>query len=113
MTDTYDLDPFEQLLERIRAAEHPDYCTLSYDGERRVVSANIKFEPAANKADPEEIRQRALRYLTGLTPEERAVLDIDIQMHNGVPVRAVLKGLTKDLPIERLQELERRMNGVT
>jgi hypothetical protein len=97
-------DGFDQLLDRIRAKEHPQYGSLSWDGESREVTVTVQFENGRQE-DPEAVRARALRYLASLTPEERQSLQVDVQMRDGTPVRAVLKGRTNALSPERLRAL--------
>lgn len=98
-------DDFEQLLERIRQQENPEYGSLEWDGHSRQATVNVKFEREGD--DDAVVRRRALSYLQGLTPEERANLNIEVVYRKNVPVRAVLRGKTSSLNPERLKGLER------
>ncbi len=102
-------DSFEQLLERIRQQRHPEYGSLEWNGQSRQATVNIRFE---NEGDDEAtVRRRALTYLRGLTPEERANLNIEIVYRKNVPVRAVIRGKTSNLNPDRLRGLDRMANG--
>lgn len=105
-------DEFEQLLERIRQREHPEYGSITWDGHRRSFEVSVQFARSGVAEDEGVIRARALRYLGSLSKREREAARIDIQLRCGVPVRAVLRGNTGDLDPERLRELERRAFGV-
>jgi hypothetical protein len=100
-------DGFEALLTRIRDGNHPDYGTLSWDGQTRQVTVTIQFDGNGIE-DKAMLRQRALRYLASLTAEERATIDMEITFREGKPVKAVLRGATGDLSPERLRELAQR-----
>jgi hypothetical protein len=104
------MDGFEAVLDLVRRAEHPDYGSIGYDGQKRVITTTVQFDLVTGRQeDPELIRQRAVRYLEGLTPEERQLLDVEVVFRAGAPVRAVLKGSTEDLPPARLVELSRKL----
>jgi len=95
-------DDYQALLDRIRNEEHPEYGTLSWDGQRRRVTITVKFAAGNGRGTP---RDRALRYLAGLTPEEWAVLEIDVVFQAGQPVMARLEADTGVLSSQRLREL--------
>lgn len=99
-------DAFEMLLERIRTGDHPDYGLISWDGTSRQVTVTVQFE--GNGEPDEVIRERAVRYLEGLTAEERAVAEVDVVFREKKPVRAILRAQTGELSAERLRELSRR-----
>lgn len=104
-----DQGAFGELLDRIRAREHPDYGSISWDGQSRAFTITVQFERNGFVEEDDLVRERALKYLGGLTPEEQAAADIEVILKNGVPVRAVLKGHTSELDPARLRELERRI----
>jgi hypothetical protein len=100
-------DEFDVLLERIRQKNHPEFGMLSWSGQKRQVTVTIQFD--GNGCDDDAvIRARALRYLESLTPEERAIIDLDVSFREGKPVKVVLRAGTGDLPAERLRELAQR-----
>lgn len=101
-------DDFEQLLRRIREREHPHHGAITWDGRQRTFEISVQFTRNGQAEDAEIIRLRALRYLGGLTETEREAAHIDIQLKDGIPVRAVLKGNTSDLNPERLKRLEQQ-----
>lgn len=109
-SQTAELDnSFEQLLERIRQQRHPEYGSLEWNGQSRQATVNVRFE---NDGDDEEtVRQRAVAYLTQLTPQERANLNIEIVYRKNIPVRAVLRGKTSNLNPDRLRGLDRMAKG--
>lgn len=97
---------FEGLLDRIRTGQHSSYGTLSWDGRSREITETVQFESGNHEAD-EVVRERALRYLSALTPEERARIELEVVFREKKPVRAVLKGKTAELSPDRLVELRR------
>ncbi len=104
-TPGIDQDAFDQLLARIRNNEHPEYGTLSWDGESREITETVLFEqPGDSEAT---VRQRAIAYLSQLTPAERAAVKVDVHTRQGRPYRAVVKGKTSSLSPDRLRELKR------
>jgi hypothetical protein len=102
-----DQDEFEALLARIRDGKHPNYGTLSWDGQRRLITVTVQFD-GNGVEDKAVLRQRALRYLASLTKEERETIDMEITFRDGLPVKAVFRGATGDLSPERLKELADR-----
>jgi hypothetical protein len=102
-----DRDEFEAFLARIRDGKHPEFGTLSWDGQRRQITVTVQFD-ANGVEDKARSRQQALRYLASLTQEERETIDMEITFREGRPVKAVLRGATGDLSPERLKELAER-----
>jgi len=102
------VDQYAKLLERIRTGDLPAYGKLSWDGRRRQVEITAQFDEGDGASD-EVVRRRALRYLESLTPEERAVVDMEIEVRDGRPVRARLKAKTGAFSAQRLRELAGRV----
>ncbi len=98
-------DEFEILLDRIRTKAHPAYGTLAWDGRCRKVTETVAFEENGAREPDEVVRARALRFLEGLTPEERAIAEVDVTFRDGRPVRATLRAQTGTLSATRLKEL--------
>jgi hypothetical protein len=103
-----DQDAFEILLDRIRAKAHPEFGSLSWDGQCRRVTETVAFEESGVKEPDDVVRQRALRFLEGLTPEERRAAEVEIVFREERPVRAILKAQTGALSAKRLQEMRAR-----
>lgn len=101
-------DGFQALLERIRNRQHPAYGSLIWNGESRQIMETVLFEGNGVTESDEVVRARALRYLEGLTAEERAVANMEIIFRDEKPVRAVLKAQTGELSPDRLAELRKR-----
>jgi hypothetical protein len=100
-------DEFEALLARIRNKNHPQYGTISWNGQTREITVTIQFD-GNGVEDDATVRQRALRYLESLTKEEREIINLDINFRDFKPVKAILRAGTGDLPTERLRELAAR-----
>lgn len=103
-------DGFQVLLEQIRAKEKklPRYGSVKWDGITRERTETYQFERNGLVEPDEVIRERALRFLEGLTPEERAVVEMEITFRDETPVRAIMKVQTGELSAERLKELRER-----
>lgn len=99
-------DEFEALLERIRQGNHPEYGALSWDGQRRQMEITVTFD--SDGASEEVVRRRALRYLESLSPEERALMTVEVVFREGSPRRATLRAQTGTLPGWRLDELRQK-----
>lgn len=108
-------DSYDEFLERIRTGRHPDFGEIVWDGEIQQISLSVKFDLGWMETDT-AIRERAWRYLRGLSPTERAIVKIRIQVHNGLPVRAAISpregaaGVLR-LGTDRLQALEQELNS--
>jgi hypothetical protein len=100
-------DEFEKFLDRLRNKNHPQYGTISWNGRTREITVTIQFD-GNGVEDDATIRQRALRYLESLTREEREIINLDVSLREGKPVKAILRAGTGDLSIERLRELAAR-----
>ncbi len=99
---------FQALLDRIRHKNHPEFGSLSWNGQSRQITETVVFENNGVMEPDEVIRARALRYLEGLTPEEQAVAEVSIVFRGKTPVRAVLRAQTAELSPERLRDLRRQ-----
>jgi hypothetical protein len=104
-----DRDPFDVMLDRIRAKAHPEYGSLSWDGQCRKVTETVAFEETGAKEPDEVVRQRALRFLESLSPEERAIAEVEVTFRDGRPVRAMLRAGTGTLSAARLKELRKKV----
>jgi hypothetical protein len=100
-------DGFQALLERIQKGEHPPFGSLSWNGKTREITETVQFESNGGMPD-NDIKERALRYLEGLTEEERDVAEIDIIFREKRPVRAVIRAQTSELSPARLRELRQQ-----
>jgi len=103
-----DKDDFEGLLARIRDAEHPHYGSLCWNGKSRSLTETVLFKEDGNHEPDRVIRDRAVRYLAGLTPKEREAADIVVVLREGSPVRAEIRAETSELSPARLRELRER-----
>jgi hypothetical protein len=101
-------DGFQALLERIRRKEHPEFGSLSWNGQSRQITETVIFETNGVPEPDEVIRDRALRYLEGLTPKEQAVAEVNVIFKGKTPVRAIMRAQTAELSPERLKELRQQ-----
>jgi hypothetical protein len=97
---------YEAFLDRLRTGRLPPYGALRWDGEAGEVITSVNFE--IEKTDTAaEVRERAHRYFSQLTPAEWRVLDIEVITRAGKPVRATLKPLHGGvIQTSRLRQLE-------
>jgi hypothetical protein len=104
----FDVPAFQRLLKKIREDQVPEYGSVHYDGQ----SGEIRDEMLLGRPEenPQIAKERLLRYLEGLTPDEQSVVDIEVETKEKSYRRLIVTAGTSELSPERLAELKRRIN---
>jgi hypothetical protein len=104
-------DPYLRFLEAIKNGQHPDYCTLVWDGDKFLIEFTIPLQKHPNE-DIQVIRNRAHRYFRRYTQTEQKIVSFNLVCkdnklyHALIRVRPEAAGVLK-MGTTRLRDLAR------